>query len=238
MPVNPARAAASLLALLLGADAPPVDVDPAGGPAQAAPAASTPATTAPPSGDDEAAASSMLQEARARMAVGDFAEVRRLAGEVAQRYPTTVAGPSAVKLLAQVAIVGQPAPTLAVQEWFQGVGFIPARGSVLLVFFESWCPHCVQEAPHVATIAANWRLRGLKVIGLTKVSRSATPDTVRAMMQAANWTFPVGREQDGAVSLACGVNGIPAAVLVRDGVVVWVGHPASLSDDTLKHLLK
>jgi hypothetical protein len=77
----------------------------------------------------------------------------------------------------------------------------------------------------------------MKVVGLTKVNRSSTDDSVRKFITEQAVTYPMGKEKGGNLSTHYGVAGVPAAALVKDGKVVWRGHPARLNDEALNKLL-
>lgn len=190
----------------------------------------------PPSADAEAAASALMAEVTAAMADGDVEGARRRLEELLVRHPDTRAAKSGAKFRAELALIGAPAPALTVERWFQGSASFGSRGATLVVFWEAWCPHCNNEAPDIARIATTWAGR-LDVVGLTKVTKSSTDERVATFIQEHGWTFPVGKERDGSMSTAFSVTGIPAAAIVRDGIIVWRGHPARLTDEILSRLL-
>ena len=75
--------------------------------------------------------------------------------------------------------------------------------------------------------------KGLKVAALTKLSRNTEPQKVKDFMAENKVTYPVGKE-DGKLSATFAVSGIPAAAVVKDGKIVWRGHPSGLSDEKLQ----
>ena len=74
-------------------------------------------------------------------------------------------------------------------------------------------------------------------LAVTKVTKSSTDDKVQALVADDHLGFAVAKET-GEMSMTYAVTGIPAAALVRDGVVVWRGHPQRLTDAVLDTLLK
>lgn len=70
-------------------------------------------------------------------------------------------------------------------------------------------------------------------MGLTKVNRSATEEKVEEFISTHKLTFPVAKETDGKISRHFGVQGVPAAAVVKNGKVIWRGHPARISDKML-----
>ena len=78
--------------------------------------------------------------------------------------------------------------------------------------------------------------KGLQLLGLTKVNRSATDETVTSFISEGKIGYPIAKE-NGQMTSYFGVSGVPAAAVVQDGKVVWRGHPARLTDDMLKSWL-
>ena len=72
----------------------------------------------------------------------------------------------------------------------------------------------------------------MSFVGLTKQSKNTSDEDVQSFIDENSLTYPIGKE-DGSISNAYAVSGIPAAAVVKDGKVVWRGHPGSLSDDML-----
>jgi len=70
----------------------------------------------------------------------------------------------------------------------------------------------------------------MNVIGLTKITKRSTEETVQALITDNNLTFPNGKEAEGNASDLFKVSSIPAGAIVKDGVVVWRGNPAGLKD--------
>ena len=122
-----------------------------------------------------------------------------------------------------------------IEKWYQGEGDIDlTKGTTLVVFWEVWCPHCRREVPNVKETVSKYGDKGLQVVGLTKVTRSSTEEKVTEFIKEHDLNYPVAKEKDGALSKYFNVSGIPAAAVVKDGEIVWRGHPARLSDDMIK----
>lgn len=135
----------------------------------------------------------------------------------------------------EAAVVGQPAGAWQGVRWLDGSPTDLSQGTKLLVFWEAWCPHCKRELPELARLSTDQQGR-LEVVGLTRMSRGTTEEQVRALLAESGATFPQGHS-DGALSDRFAVTGVPAAALVKDGVVAWRGHPARLDAATLAGLL-
>jgi hypothetical protein len=59
---------------------------------------------------------------------------------------------------------------------------------------------------------------------------------VRSFVTEKGVQYPVAKE-NGSLSSHFGVSGIPAAAVVKNGKVIWRGHPARLSEAMLKSWL-
>ena len=105
--------------------------------------------------------------------------------------------------------------------------------TILLVFWEVWCPHCKREVPKIEEIYNNYKGKGLQVVGLTKINRSATEDSVQAFITEKKLSYPMAKE-DGGLSTHFGVSGVPAAAVVKGGKVVWRGHPVRLTTEMIE----
>ena len=77
----------------------------------------------------------------------------------------------------------------------------------------------------------------MNVVGLTKVTRSSTDESVAEFIKDSGISYPVGKEKGGNLSSHYNVSGVPAAAIVKDGKIVWRGHPARIDDSLLDKLL-
>ena len=112
------------------------------------------------------------------------------------------------------------------------IGFL-SDGTTLLVFWEEWCPHCKREVPKMQALYSGLKDDGLQVVGLTKITRSSTEEKVTSFIAEKEIAYPVAKET-GELSQYFNVSGIPAAAVLKDGKVVWRGHPAQLNEAKLK----
>ena len=125
-------------------------------------------------------------------------------------------------------IVGKNA-SLAVTEWVQGEDTLEAHEATLLVFFEEWCPHCKREVPKLQQKVDTYGEQGFGIIGVTQLTRNTPPAKMQKFLEGNGVKFAIAKD-DGTMSKHYGVSGVPAAAMVKDGKVVWRGHPANLND--------
>lgn len=189
--------------------------------------------------EDEEKAGKLMTEVQDAMKANDYATAKtKLALLTSAPLDATRAGKAAGRIATEVNLIGTDAAPIEVESWFQGKADLNGADATLLVFWEVWCPHCKKELPKLAEDEAKYKEMGVQVIGLTKVTKSATDEKVAEFIKESKATFPIGKEKDGSLSKAYSVSGIPAAALVKGGKVIWRGHPARLDDDTLSALLK
>lgn len=185
------------------------------------------------------------QEAYAKIsqlyAQGNHMEAKTELDAFQKEFAGTEAAKQAVRIARELAVIGKPAPAqVNAAKWFAGESEanldIAGDGTTVVVFFEEWCPHCKREVPKMEQTWEKFGPKGLNLLACTKVTKSATDDKVATFVQAHNLTFPVFKE-DGQLSQYFNVSGIPAAAVVKDGKIVWRGHPANLSDQLIESLL-
>ncbi|NOY24850.1 MAG: redoxin domain-containing protein [Oligoflexia bacterium] len=184
----------------------------------------------------ETKANALLKDIAALSRENKFDEAKAKLATLKTDYGTTTAYRKARKMEQELSVIGKDAPaTWEVEKWYQGEDDVDLTSGkpTLVVFFEAWCPHCKHEAPALETRYQNYRSMGLQVVGFTKVTKSSTDAKVMDFLKEGGVTFPIAKET-GALSKWFNVSGIPAAALVKDGKIVWRGHPARLSDDQLK----
>ncbi len=186
----------------------------------------------------EEAATKLLTEAQEARKSGDFATAKAKIAELTEKYASTRAGKAAVRIGAEINVVGTDAKPLVVEKWFtkKKASYDDAKTTVM-VFWEVWCPHCKREVPKLPELAGKWKGKGVQVVALTKITKSATEESVMEFIKENKLEgLPMGKEQGSEMSDAFAVTGIPAAAVVQGGKVVWRGHPAQLTDDVLGKL--
>ncbi|GEM_PF-1099748 len=129
------------------------------------------------------------------------------------------------------AVVGAPAPHFALpaeqngQLLAQPISLAAERGHpVVLFFFYSLCPHCLDQAAAVQTLAAQETVHGLGVFYINSPAESS--GIIAAYAQRLGITAPVLLDKSGRVAANYGIASYPATVLVDgNGTVreVWIG---------------
>jgi thiol-disulfide isomerase/thioredoxin len=186
--------------------------------------------------EKEKKAAEIYREVQASIKSGDMGKAKAKLAEMEKNYGDTRLWKRAQRTKKEIEIIGGDAPKeYTGVEWMQGTSDL-GSGTTLVVFWEIWCPHCKREVPSLEARHNKYKSKGLNIVGLTKLSRNKSKEEVMKFVTDSKVTYPIGKE-DGALSKAFAVSGIPAAAVVKDGKIVWRGHPGSLDDGTLEGFL-
>jgi thiol-disulfide isomerase/thioredoxin len=182
----------------------------------------------------EEAARNLYTEIQELVGKGDIDGAKAKMNDLTTNYADTTTAKRAQSLNAELSVVGKPAPSeLKVEKWFQGQNEVNInKGATLVVFWEAWCPHCKREVPKLEETYEKYKGKGFEVVGLTKITKSSTEDKVEEFIKEQKVTYPMAKET-GEMSDYFAVSGIPAAAVIKDGKVVWRGHPGRLTDDMI-----
>jgi len=191
-----------------------------------------PQTTAAP-GREEALA--FYRKIDGLVATGNINQAKRELAGYNEKHAGTEAAGWTRALTRELEVVGKPVPEdWSIEKWFQGESDLALDGqrSTLLIFWESWCPHCRHEMPNMQKVYDDYKDFGLQVLGLTRITRSATEESVQTFIDENSITFPIAKET-GELATYFNVKGIPAVAFVRNGKIVWRGHPLRVTDELL-----
>ena len=184
----------------------------------------------------EAEAQTALAAVNQLIASGNSTKAKEDMTAFMQKYGNTQAAKSARRTYQELQIVGKASPEdWGIEKWFQGETEIDltGEGTKLVVFWETWCPHCQREVPKLQALYDSLKGDGLQLVGLTKINKSATEEKVAEFIKTKSLSYPIAKE-NGSATQYFGVSGVPAAAVVKDGKVIWRGHPARLSEAQLK----
>jgi thiol-disulfide isomerase/thioredoxin len=183
----------------------------------------------------ETEARELYNEARTLHQQGKSDEAKAKLTELTTRYGSSRTAQRGSRMLRELNLVGSDAESITAAKWYQGDAPNVESGVSMVVFWEKWCPHCRREMPELEATFKKYGDR-MSFVGLTKQSKNTSDEDVQSFIDENSLTYPIGKE-DGSVSNAYAVSGIPAAAVVKDGKVVWRGHPGSLSDEMLDEWL-
>ncbi|MEM8756387.1 MAG: redoxin family protein [Planctomycetota bacterium] len=129
--------------------------------------------------------------------------------------------------------VGDVAPPLSADQWFQGQARDAVRsGRVTVVdFWATWCGPCIQAMPHLSELAETHGDDGLDVVA---VSIDSGPDPAGLVERFLSTRSDITRFEvmlaDAPMRQrwfeAAGMTSIPTTMVVdQSGVLAWIGHP-------------
>lgn len=146
--------------------------------------------------------------------------------------PVTAAAPAKAE-------VGQPAPNWTLPSVDgQPVSLADYRGKkgVLLVFFATWCPHCMKEVPDLIAFQNKYKGRNVEVVGVA-VDQNAPVIRRFAEQHKTNYTLVL--DEGGKVAGTFGVIGVPTNVGIdAAGVVRYLDNPLPHDLDKLAKQLE
>ncbi len=138
--------------------------------------------------------------------------------------------------------IGDAAPAIKYSKWLKGTPVSTDNNDKITVleFWATWCGPCIAAMPHLSELAKKYEKQadfiGVNVWEKTgdKPYESALPDVERfvtASKDRMGYNVIVdNNEQDMAKAWmkAAGLNGIPSTFIVKNGKIVWIGHPIKI----------
>jgi len=107
-----------------------------------------------------------------------------------------------------------------IEKTFQGEFTLNNDPYQLLVFFETWCPYSRQAMVRLKEVDRQYRQFGLKIIGLTSVTKSSTDEAVYEYLKDENISFATFKENGRAWNYY-NCDGTPSIRLLCNGYLIW-----------------
>jgi len=132
---------------------------------------------------------------------------------------------------------GDRAPALDASKWLQGEELREFQaGKVYVIeFWATWCGPCLMIMPHLAALQAQYKDKGVTIIGYSARDPNNTEEKVAAFVKKRGpklkYTFAYADDRTtyNAWMKAAGQNGIPCAFVVdKSGHIAYIGHPLFL----------
>ena len=105
---------------------------------------------------------------------------------------------------------------------------------IVLEFWATWCPPCRQTIPHLSKIQAKYK-DNVVVIGVSGEDRPVVEKFYKAQKDM-KYRVAVDDEDKtaGIYMTGFGVNGIPHAFIIKEGKIIWHGHPMEIDQALAK----
>jgi thiol-disulfide isomerase/thioredoxin len=133
--------------------------------------------------------------------------------------------------------VGDAPPQLKVSKWLQGSAvraFDPGK-TYVVEFWATWCGPCIMMMPHMGELQAEYKDKGVTIIGFSAKDPRNTADKVAEFVAKRGpklgYTFAYGDNRDTyeAWMEAAHQNGIPCSFVINPkGKIAYIGHPLFL----------
>lgn len=133
--------------------------------------------------------------------------------------------------------VGGNAPEISAASWLNGNGIKLADCKdkyVVVEFWATWCPPCRKSIPHLKSMNAKYKDKNVVFVSLTDEDKATVTAFNEKSPTKMDWLVGTGSESAGDYR----VRGIPHAFIVKDGKVVWQGHPMAGLEEKLAELTK
>lgn len=142
-------------------------------------------------------------------------------------------------------------PTLSLEGlpevWLQGAPVKEWEKDKVYIFefWATWCGPCLAAMPHMEQLHQAFKDNPrMQIIGVNVMDRK-TPEALKEFIKnrptPLNYTMAVdvdGKKTSEKWLEPLKVNGIPHAFAVKNGQLIWRGHPAQLSEKTMQAMLK
>jgi peroxiredoxin len=107
---------------------------------------------------------------------------------------------------------------------------------VLLYFWATWCPYCVQAKPKLAKLREAHGEKAFEILGIN-VGTGDSVEKLKRFQLGHPVSWPILYDKDGMISKSFQVEGIPLFILVsKDGLMVFRDHQPPQSKDLTQYL--
>ncbi len=144
---------------------------------------------------------------------------------------------------AQVTLkIGDDAPPFKYSKWVKGTPVTSFEKNRLYAveFWATWCGPCIAAMPHLSELAEKYKANAT-FIGFNIWEKTGDKPYESSLPAVTNFVKNMGKKMDYNVAAdnndqymgnkwmkAAGQYGIPATFLVKEGKIVWIGHPDKL----------
>jgi peroxiredoxin len=114
------------------------------------------------------------------------------------------------------------------------------KNPLLIIFWATWCPHCIKDVANIKAIHEKYGPKGLEVVGINAGHLDTLPK-VQVAVQKYGMSYPVAFDEGSKITRRYQVTGLPTFVLVdRDGTIRLnaPGGPATKVINRLEQYIK
>ena len=134
---------------------------------------------------------------------------------------------------------GDPIGQLKVAHWVKGKSVDISKGVNVVEFWATWCPPCRTSIPHLTEIQIKYKEHGVNIIGVTNEPLETVEPFVNRMGKKMEYGVAVdkGLSTSNEFMGRYDLRGIPHAFVIKDGKIVWHGHPMKGLEDAIENAL-
>lgn len=147
--------------------------------------------------------------------------------------------------------IGDAPPKIEVEKWIKGkaVNSFEADKVYVVEFWATWCPPCRKSIPHLTEMAKEYKDK-VTFIGVSIWEESHPIESRKYLERVETFVKDMGDKMDYTVAFggegaamattwmeAANQNGIPAAFIVQNKKVVWIGNPLMGLDKALEQVV-
>ena len=162
----------------------------------------------------------------------------------AEAAPNAAEAGETSKPAAAVVLSAEGLPTI----WMQGepVRSFDKGQLYIFEFWATWCGPCLQAMPHMEALHQTLKDRkDITIVGVNVMDETPS-DRLLGFLKSKkitpSYAMAADSGRDGPVAkhwlAPLKINGIPHALAIRDGVVLWRGHPNGLNAEMLEAMAK
>jgi len=110
-------------------------------------------------------------------------------------------------------------------------------GKVLVLnFWATWCPPCVEEIPSLSQFQREFASSGVVVVG---ISVDKNPDKYRKFLTRIPVSFQTARDPDSSISAEYGTFQYPETYIIKDGRIVRkFAEPVNWTSDNITQFIR
>lgn len=142
----------------------------------------------------------------------------------------------------KILTVGDPMPEMQYSRWLKGKPFKPDQKDMVYVyeFWATWCGPCIGAMPHLSELARKYKGKA-RVVGVNVWEKTKDQPYESAIPAVEKFVNASGDRMDYNVImdnnaqhmgnkwlLAADQKGIPATIVIKNGIIQWIGHPIKL----------
>ncbi len=188
---------------------------------------------------EKRAAQGLLSSAQTLAATGDIEDAKKNLKKLIETYPMAEEVLGAQRELREINLLGQDAGEINAEKWFAGNAKMSDGRITVLLFWRPFDPYSQSEVTKLEERYQKYQGKGLNLIGVTAASSLYTDEKLEAFIsKELKVTFPMAKDNAGAMSKRYAVNTVPAAAMVKNGKIVWRGHPSRLKDEFIEKWLE